>query len=656
MSRPAGGGCGTARRLLLLGLLLAAWLGPAAPASASLLCLPDCAPVVVVGVPGLRWSDVGAATPTLQRLAGESAVGALSVKAVPAVSCPADGWLTLGAGNRAEAVGVRRDPCGADLPGAGTQVAAGAAEREGTEPGALARALENSGGGPGRCVQTQGRGPALATGNRGGADAGRVEPCLVRLRAAPAVSGEGDGRAASARVADRAVAALVPEAATLLVVGLSEAPGDRTAGLHVALAHGPSFAPGALRSPSTRRAPYVQLVDVAPTVLELVGVPAPASMTGQPWRSAGPAPSPSALAGVALQAEVHKAVTVPFFVTLLAAQLVLILLALWRRWPHLAELIALGGVAALGASYLANLVPWWRSPAPLPTLLVVVVALAAAVVALSMATGGRRLLRPVGLVCGFTAAVLLLDLVTGAHLQMSSVAGYSPLVAGRFAGIGNVAFGVLAASVLLATAALTRRARTVAAVGVVTVAVDGAAPWGSDVGGVLALVPAFVLLAMLLAGRRVTLLRLALAGLAGVAVITAFALVDWSRRPAERTHLGRFVQDVAEGTAGTLLRRKAEAVLGLLFASPVTALLPLAVAAAVYLLVRPPAALEHVFRRAPGWRAGLLATGLAGAVGFAVNDSGAAVVALALAVAAPATAAVVLRARRAPEVPPSLLA
>lgn len=663
--------------LLCLGLLL---LLPAGPAAASTLCLPDCAPVVVVGVPGLRWDDVGPQTPTLQRLAREGAVGALSVKAVPAVSCPADGWLTLGAGNRAVAAGVERNPCGTRLPDdVDASDELNDREDEGAELGALVRAFDapDGRGDPQHCVSVHGAGPEMAAGTA----RAQSGPCRLQLIEAPAVSGEGTGRVAGALAVDREVAEALRDAETLIVVGLSEAPGDDEAHLHVAIAYGPAFEPGALRSASTRREPYVQLVDVAPTALELLAVPSPDSMTGEPWRSVGEAPSPAELDDLAIQARVQKATTVPFFVVGLALELALLAIALWRRRPDLAELVALGGTAALGASYVANLVPWWRSPAPLLTLLAVVVLVSTAVVAVAtsrhLATifvtwgssrrvppphgedrrgGEGQLLRPVGVASGFTAGVLVLDLLTGAHLQMSSVAGYSPLVAGRFAGIGNVAFGVLAASALLATAALTRRLWAVAAVGLLVVAVDGAPPWGSDVGGVLALVPAFALLALLLSGRRVTWLRLLGAGAAGALVVTAFALADWSRPAADRTHLGRFVQDVADGTAGTLLRRKAEAVLDLLFASPVTAALPLVVAAAVYLVVRPPSPLQQAFSAAPAWRAGLLALGLACGIGFAVNDSGAAIPALALVVALPATIAVVLRARRAPEPPASLLA
>ena len=59
--------------------------------------------VVVVGISGLRWSDVSpSATPTLWRLAGQGSVGSLVDYAVLPLTCPADGWLTLNAGARAQ--------------------------------------------------------------------------------------------------------------------------------------------------------------------------------------------------------------------------------------------------------------------------------------------------------------------------------------------------------------------------------------------------------------------------------------------------------------------------------------------------------------------------------------------------------------------------
>jgi hypothetical protein len=72
------------------------------------------------------------------------------------------------------------------------------------------------------------------------------------------------------------------------------------------------------------------------------------------------------------------------------------------------------------------------------------------------------------------------------------------------------------------------------------------------------------------------------------------------------------------------------------------------VALLVALFLRPPDPLRRTFERSPAWRTGLLALLTASAIGFVLNDSGAAVPALAIVVALPATIAVVARHARIP--------
>jgi hypothetical protein len=514
----------------------------------------------------------------------------------------------------------------------------------------LADLLERSG----LCVAGGGPGARLAAAASDGSEAPDTEAitslgnttaalrseCAAILVQATAVGSE--ARAGGARAVDASVArldAVRPAGSTLLVLGVSEAPGDTEAHLHVALAVGKGFGPGALRSASTRRTPYVQLVDVAPTVLSLLDVQPPDAMVGEPWQTTGDVPGLAELRDHDVKARAQREVTVPFFVVLVGLDVLLLGLAVWRRWWRSAEILALAGTSAVGASFLANVVPWWRADAVAPALLAVT---AGATVGLTaMALLGRGLLARAGIACGLVALVLVGDLLTGAHLQISSVAGYSPLVAGRFAGIGNVAFGVLAASVLLAAAST--RSATVAALTALVVIVDGGPQWGSDVGGVLALFPAYTVLVLLLSGRAATVGRIALAVVAGGLVVTAFAVADHARPAQDQTHLGRFVGQVLDGSAGGVLRRKADANLGLLFHSAVTALLPLVVAVVVLLFLRPPGLLRRTFERSPAWRAGLLAVLTASGLGFVLNDSGAAVPALAIVVAVPASVAVLAR-------------
>jgi hypothetical protein len=631
-----------ARRLWRIGAL-AALLVAAAPSSAvaqePVEQVVSGTRVIVVGSPGLRWDDVDPyRTPTLHGLRATGAVGSLSVKARPAVSCPTDGWLTLGAGARAEAFDL---PCAAPdvLPDVDDLAERNQDTRDAADVRALAEALREVG----LCLSARGPGAELA-----GGDPARA--CPAALLDAPTVAGRGGDRSAAAAAVDALVSdveAVRSPGSTLLVVGVSGAPGDDGARLHLALVDGPDVDPGTLRSASTRRDPYVQLVDVAPTVLAVLGVDRPAEMIGQPWRSGDEAPAPAALADLDRRAVEAKRAQVPFFAVVIGGLLAVLGVAVRRRsWP-LAEAVGLAGVAGVAGSYLAGLVPWWRAPEPVVALVLTAAAAGVLGAVLARRVPGRA--GPVGAVTGVLAVVLVVDLLTGARLQVDAPAGYSPLVAGRFAGVGNVAFGVLAAAVLLALAAATARrpprsALAVVAVGgAVAVVVTGAPGWGSDVGGVLALVPALATLAMLRSGRRVTLARLAVAALAGAALVTLFALVDFSRPAEQRSHLGRFVEQVRDGTAGVVLARKAEAIGNLLFANPATALLPLVVAAAVWVVVRPPAPLRQALDDVPAWRHGLLALGVAAAVGFLVNDSGPAIPALALLVAVPATIAVTAR-------------
>jgi hypothetical protein len=666
--------------VLLAGVLLAA--GLAAPAAAVPVAR---GPVVVVGVPGLRWDDVSpAATPALWRLAERGSVGALSVRAARPRTCPDDGWLTLGAGNRARSPD-RPHRC---TPPPASWISAGrvtpwpaivAANREldfGARPGALAAVIRESGG----CVTTVGTGAAL-----GGADAaGRVRDqsptlpttprCPLTVLAADDLAVAGRTAAARRGVDARVAAAvdLAGAAGTVLVVGICELGVERPR-LHVAVAAGPGFRGGELRSASTRRAPYVQLIDVAPTVLALLGrAPPPPAIVGQRWqpvpgeRTGSLADEVARLVDLDRAAQEQRRLVPSFFVLLVGAQALLYLLAfaalrrLERGWHRdrvldATRVAALAFAAAPAATYLAQLVPWWRAAHPLPVLLAAVAAADLAITAVALAgPWRRRALGPAGAVAGLTFAVLGLDVLTGTRLQMSSLAGYSPLVAGRFAGFGNVAYAVFATGALLVAAALaagrSRRATIVIVgfVGTLAVVLDGSPTWGSDVGGVIALVPAFTVLGMLLTGARLSWRRLALAVLAGGVVVAGFVLADYARPPDARTHLGRFVGQLLDGSAETIVRRKAAANLHLLTTSVLTLLVPVAVAFLAAVLLRPTSGLRRAFDREPALRAGLLSVLVLGVVGFLVNDSGVAVPALAMSVAIPVAIAVSLSARDRP--------
>ena len=477
-------------------------------------------------------------------------------------------------------------------------------------------------------------------------------------------------RAADNRLGD--VLAALPRDAGLVVLGLADS-GWRPH-LHVALALRPAepgaYERGWLTAASTRRDGMVQLTDATPSILAGAGVDPPPEAIGAVWEVAPGRPGDREQALTLLRDEDVKAQVVrdasPWFFNIVALlQIGLYLVAgllVWaarHRARHLPRerLVATGlheGSLLLGsvpvATFLANLVPWWRYERPLVALYATTVALAAALAAAALAgPWRRRAFGPSTVVATVTAVVLAADVATGSRLQMSSLLGHSPLIAGRFYGFGNVAFAVFAVAAVLATAGLVersvRRGRrreaglVVAAAGGLAVVVNGWPSLGSDFGGVLALVPAFALLGLRVTGVRLTWLRAGLVALAAVTVVGTIAVLDWLRPAGDRSHLGDFVQTVLDGGAVDVLARKIQTNLDSLTAGVLAGLVPFVFVGLAVLVFSPDrlsaTALSEAYDRAPTLAAGLQAAVVAACIGFAVNDSGVVIPAVALTVGVP---------------------
>lgn len=603
------------------------------------------AQVVLLGVPDLRWTDIDPArTPALAAFVSRAAVGALAVKATGLPTRPPGGWLTLGAGNRM---------AGVPLAGPVTAALDRARARNSTEPygaraGALGLALRAAGatasasGGPGAAVAVAPADPPAAGTV---ADLSVVEDDRLygtiggrRQRAAAALDRD------LAPLLDRARAAGSSPARTVVLAGISDGQGGGAA-LHVAAAAGPGLSPGALVSPSTRRAPYVQLIDLAPTVLAALGIPPAPSMAGNPWRSTSSRAedrSPPALVSLDRQARAGLRWAGTFQTALVWAVLIWTVLALAALFPigplrlPAPRWVAIGyGVAALPvAAILLQLLPWWQAPAVGPAVLI---AVPLAVAGLARIADRRR---PGGgpiVVAGITVGVLGIDLVSGTHLQIAALLGDSPLIAGRFAGFGNLASALFVSCgvLLLGLTCGPRRAVLPAAVaGALGLVLLGAPQFGADAGGLLATTPALGVLLLRLAGRRIRLRTLAGLGLAAALLLGAAAAADYARPPEKQTHLGRFVGDLSHGgTGGTALRRHLDAAGHSLLASPFNLILLLVAGLAVIVVrggLRPQLG---AIRAVPGLADGLLAAGVAVTLGGLVNDSG---------IAVPGIAAVVL--------------
>jgi hypothetical protein len=611
----------------LAAVLMIIGAGPARAASAPQVARH----VVIVGLSGLRWSDVSpAATPTLWRLAGQGSVGSLVDYAVLPLTCPADGWLTLNAGARAQSDHTNAG-CGA-FPavlgaGAGAQVTGLPAVEADNEqfhnnPGWGLLAGTSAG-----CSTAVGPGAALALATKSGhvvsylpspsqLSAAVLSRCpLTVVDLGSLGSSERSVVLASADSELARIVAVLPAGTTLLVT----APGATTAPPHLqlALVTGPGYQAGLLDASSTRQPGLVVLTDLTPTVLSWLGRAVPPDAAGaqitradRGGTAAGPATAVRSLVGRDTAEQVWRSTHDEFFWTYALADAIVLAaigLAGWGAAPDRRRRRARGwrvaGVLAASVpagTFLANLVPWWLFAHPAGWLYGVAVACAAVIGAVALAGPWRRdPLGPFGVIGLLTLVVLGLDVMTGSRLQLQTPFGLSVLEAGRFYGIGNEALGIYGSTALLAAAwlgllALRRypssRRPAVLAVVVVAVFAVFASGWpgfGGKAGGTIAMVPCFVLLAMIIGGIRLNWRYLLLVAVSGLALFAVFALISYFTPVTGKSDISSFAGNSLHGHSGGLLLRKINSNIGSLSVNAFSPLIPIVVVISGLMLWRP---------------------------------------------------------------------
>jgi hypothetical protein len=694
----------------LLGTLLILLVVPAsARAGSQRYATAPQGPVVLLGVGGLRWDDVDGSTPTISRFASQGAVGWLAVRSVRSRTCPVDGWLATSAGRRAaEASKDNIAACGEPRasftsPGGPSQVDGWATFRSEAEtapfkahPGLLGDTLASANVdsvavGPGAVIalaRSDGAAPRAYSGGYPAPD-GLVDSSRLATDVQSAVATKvplivvdlgsvidssdhhRDVHLLDERL-DRALQQL-PSTATVLLASLNDA-GDESELQLVAgaskLPRKAAFGPSLLTSSSTRQPGIAQATDILPTLLDLLSVAIPRDVIGSPLHTIDShkvlRERLSRLNDIDQAARSVTPIVPRFFAWVVVAQFLIYgcLAALLRRQAALPRISLISRATSMrglrqsaiffacipAATYLAQLVPWWRSDHPGLAVAGATIFSAVILALLSILGPWRQtILGSAGAVGGLTALVLALDTCTGSRLSLSSLMGIQPILAGRFYGFGNVAFALFATGALLLAIAiadpLARRGsrRTavwaVAAVGVITVLIDGL-PWlGADFGGPPALIPAFSILAISVAGRAVTLRSGLIVSLLTIATVLLLAVLDWLRPAAEQTHLGHFVQSVIDGELISVINRKASQNLVLLTGGWLSVLIPFFLIFVIIVLARPGSwglrPLQVAYEQTPTLRQGLGGLCVLLIVGSLLNDSGAAVPAVAATILIP---------------------
>jgi hypothetical protein len=318
---------------------------------------------------------------------------------------------------------------------------------------------------------------------------------------------------------------------------------------------------GTLTSDSTRMRGYVLSTDLAPTILDRLGIAKPGEMTGEPITTDGAADASyvqdlqERLAEIGPRRAPVIGINVLIWVvlTLLAAiafrraglQIALTILA--------ATLALVPGVlllcAALGPSELAE------------RLIVGIGCPALAALTLCVAPGMRGL----AVCAGASVLACAVDVVAGSHLTELSLIGPNPIAGVRFYGIGNELEATVAALVPIGTgAALAGWAPRASGSGAVAAfaitalaAVAAFAPgsFGADVGAAIGIpVGAAVAIGICLGVRRTGWIWVIVAPIVAVAALIAIDLATGGN-----AHLTRSVLDAGGlGNLGDVLQRRLE--------------------------------------------------------------------------------------------------
>jgi len=424
---------------------------------------------------------------------------------------------------------------------------------------------------------------------------------------------------------------------------------DDGSSLTVVGVRAPAVQAGLLSSGTTRRAGFVQTVDIAPAVASLLGVAVPSSMEGTLMERKGSGGTFAQRIEMLISANeaalFRDSIVGPASTLFVFAQLLLWVLAIITisrsstRLRRGVEIASLGVLAYLPVTYLAGIFPFERWGMAAFWLFVVC---GSALMASGIYVLTRRyLVDPLLATLGSILLLLSVDIVIGGPLQFNTVFGYTPTVAGRFNGMGNPAFAVFAASAIMAAALISYRVGGrrgtwlgIALLGWV-VLLDGAPFWGADVGGALAMIPSAGVTAWMLLGLKVRARTAALWGSISVLVVLALGALDLTRPPAERTHLGRLLADIgANGfeAFNTVVLRKLDSNFSVLASSVWTLMLPVVFAFIAYLFWKAPWRLRTIAERIPQERAAVAGLITAMVLGFALNDSGIAVPAIMLGV------------------------
>ena len=424
------------------------------------------------------------------------------------------------------------------------------------------------------------------------------------------------------------------------------------------IAAGKGFSRGLVTSPSTRRAGFVNNTDLAATVLEFFGLPAPPQPVGAAMNTAGTAPGGATNLEYTVELDRQYVVTrkarwpvVLAYLACVAVFLVLSLacvpavgarLGIERRLPALMRFLRPAGVVLLAvpASFLlvsAFSFNGWVFPLVFCAAYALVIGLAA-----YFAAGSEGRPDAVTLVCLLSAGVMVVDLLFGGRLLMFPLLGSSVQDGMRFFGISNAVSGMLIAYGVFGAVGLARDsvcargpARWAVFAGLAVLAFFvGFGLLGGDFGGFVTTAVTGLVLFFATAGGRFERRRMAavVGGAIGAAAVLVMADALFLH-----THTSQALSAGSQQVFG-IIGRKAVILLAQIRSVLVFALVMVASVVAIVLWMRRPGSFwEARWRSDRAFTSSLFALLCGSIVALLLNDTGIGMMGTMLMVATPVT-------------------
>ncbi|HEX4482785.1 MAG TPA: hypothetical protein VH081_03295 [Solirubrobacteraceae bacterium] len=541
--------------------------------------------------------------PALLGLSG----AALGAGAARQASIAFPGWPALVARARAVPQLLRPGLLASSIPGG-----AGYVGVSGTDDGDLIAAIDRNG--------------RLAAYSSGSASTLLARVGAMRASKRLVVSDLPSGAAGLADL--RALSRTRPAGELLLAVQRAAADGDGHELLWAGAA-GLSGGSGGreLTSHTTNQRGLIASVDLAPSILERLGLAVPADMRGEPLETDGALDS-AGLRAFAARLRVVGGRRLTAFGCLLAAWALLLLAAsllpAGRRRASRAWAMRVGGLAVLWIPLGALIGAALEPSAAVEYAAITLSCFALAAIADALLPWPRAPLLPVAV--GVLA--LVIDALAGTQLLVRSLLGPNPILGARFYGFGNELKSGLAVAVLAAVAAALypairsrRAAALTAAAGVVLAAIEGSARIGAGVGGVILVAAGFAVATLVLLPGSFSRGRALLVIASPLVALAALALLDLATAHGSGHFTGSILHARSAGDLRDVIVRR----YGAAWTELKNHAMPYATALALLyavLAVRRRARLLAPVDSDPAWFATLAGGLTAGVVGSFSEDSG----------------------------------